>query len=167
MQKRMTTAIPSTETPFLDFARRRQHCLKLMMAPISVFPIRHHQPLLLGSVFTLRPCNISGPKQKAQATVCSQKRAVRYMELICPASHMGSKAKTNPAYSQLRALHFPASHTAHWGCTGIADPDWTLCNPKPLHLQATTARLWQEVSEASPSFPCWLPTPPDCRALHN
>lgn len=126
----MTTAIPSTETPFLDFARRRQHCLKLMMAPISVFPIRHHQPLLLGSVFTLRPCNISGPKQKAQATVCSQKRAVRYMELICPASHTGSKAKTNPAYSQLRALHFPASHTAHWGCTWHCRPRLNTLQPK-------------------------------------
>lgn len=48
----MTSAIISTETPFLDLAWRRQHGLKLMMAPIPVFPISHHQPLLLCSVHT-------------------------------------------------------------------------------------------------------------------
>lgn len=48
----MTIAIPSTETPFLDFAWRRQHGLKLMVAPIPVFPVSHHQPLLLGSLHT-------------------------------------------------------------------------------------------------------------------
>lgn len=116
------------------------------------------------TAFTLGPYNINGPKQKAQAAVCSQKREVRRMELKRFAHHhAGSKAKTKPAARLLQAPRLqPRTQPAGAGLS-TADLHRPLSDPKLPHLQATTSQAsagdpGQAMCEASPSLPCWLPT---------
>lgn len=103
MQKGMTIATPSTETPSLEktVCHEADDCPHPCISPVS----NHHRGtnvwkchapassaglcphIIWKTAFNLGPYNINGPKQKAQAAACSENRGVGCMELKRFAHH--------------------------------------------------------------------------------
>lgn len=183
MQKRMTIAIPSTETPFLDFAWRRQLGLKLMMAPIPVFPLLVITSLFCWALSThhLKHClypwalwykgtKTEGTSHSLFTAKGSEKHGA---EAICPASHIGFKAKTNPASRLLGSPTLSSLTHSPQGCTWYCRATLNTLQPKATapagHHQPGFGRRWVKplpLSHAGfPHLPTGEPSVPDSEGL--